>query len=113
MDAQVEDRGSNGKVETFTGLDGQSAVRRLRKFAREHVTRKDGTQVSTGIWLEEVDGHIGGVEEKWADQTPAVRNLLDEDKPYEQSEDDFATFKMLSLDHFKVETDAPLGNAVQ
>lgn len=79
MDAvYVEDRGANGRIENFTGADGQSAVRWLRRFVRERVTRKDGSSVSAPIWLEEIDGHLSGEAERWADHTPAIRDLLNE-----------------------------------
>lgn len=76
MNGYVEDRGANGRIEIFTGAAGQSVVRWLRRFTRERVTRKDGSLVSVIVWLEEIDGHLGGEAKKWADHTPAVRDIL-------------------------------------
>ena len=54
MNDYIEDWGANGKIENFLGADSQSAVRWLRRFTRERVTKRDGTQVSAPVWLEEV-----------------------------------------------------------
>lgn len=67
MDNTIENQGRNGTVENFTGANGQSAVRWLRMFTRERVTKKDGNPVSAPLWLEEVDGHLAGGAARWAD----------------------------------------------
>lgn len=108
----MEDRGANGKVENFTGSDGQSAVRWLRRFTRERVTRKDGSLVTAPVWLEEIDGHLGREAERWADCTPAIRNLLNENTLDKQTAESITMFKKLFLDHFQVETVAPFENAI-
>lgn len=78
MNEYVVDHGANGEMENFTGADRQNAVRWLRRFTRKRVTKKNGAQVSTPIWLDKVDGYLGREAEKWANHTPAVRILLDE-----------------------------------
>ena len=112
MNDCIEDRGANGKIENFLGTDGQSAVRWLRRFTRERVTKRDGSHVSAPLWLEEVDGYLGGEAEIWADRTPAIRELLNENTLDRKTDNDVATFKRLFLDHFQTTTDAPFENTI-
>lgn len=112
MDYTVEDRGCNGTVEYFTGANGQSAVRWLRMFTRERVTKKDGNPVSAPLWLEEIDGHLAGEAAKWTDQTPAIRHLLNENTIDQRTEADVVTFKNLFLDYFQGEPETPPENTI-
>lgn len=74
------------------------------------VTKRDGTQVSAPVWLED-DGYLGRKAKIWADRTPAVRDLLNE-KTLGCRTNDLATFKMLFPDHFQTTTEAPFENAI-
>lgn len=112
MNDYIEDWGANGKIENFLGADSQSAVRWLRRFTRERVTKRDGTQVSPPVWLEEVDGYLGGEVEIWSDRTPAVKHLLNENTLNRRTDDDVATFKRLFLNHFQTTADAPFDNSI-
>ena len=75
------------------------------------VTKRDGTQVSAPVWLEEVDGYLGRKAKIWADRTPAVKDLLNENN-LDRRTNDVATFKKLFLDRFQITTDPPFENAI-
>lgn len=66
----MEDRNANGKVENFTGIDGCSMVARI--------TRRNRISILPGLWLEEIDRYFKDEAERWADQTLAIKHLLDE-----------------------------------
>lgn len=112
MESVAEDRGANRRIENFTGADGQSAVRWLRCFTREQVTRRDGTPVTSGLWLEEIDGYLEGEAERWADRTPVIRELLDKNTLDQRTTEDIERFWSLFLDHFKVETESFQENTI-
>ena len=68
--------------------------------------------MSAPEWLEEIDGFLGGEAERWADRTPAIKDLLNENTLEQRTAGDVAKFKRLFLDHFQTTNDAPLESAI-
>lgn len=68
--------------------------------------------MSASVWLEKVDGYLGGDAEKWANRTPGIRDILVGNTPDQRMDTDVATFKNLFLAHFQTEMEAPLENSI-
>lgn len=76
------------------------------------MTRKDGASVSPWLRLKEINGYLEAEAEQWADRTPAIRSLLDENTLNQRTFADVGRSRSLFLDYFKVETETPQENTI-